>query len=107
MQIALRFPFNQPDGNGVTYSRQAVERAVSGLYGRLPILFRDNKVCPEGAVIGHTAGDTAQVLWDDDHQVCEVVLNASVYYGGTECIAKTSSDGIVTEFEITAIGISR
>lgn len=106
MQIALKFPFNLPDKNGVVYSKQAVEQAISALQGKLPILFRGNQTCVDGVVIGHTAGDTTSVLWDSDHQVCEVVLNAVIYYGGTECIAKTIENGVVTDFEITAIGIS-
>lgn len=107
MQIALRFPFEHPDKNGVIYSKQAVEQAVSALQGKLPILYRDNEVCPDGKVIGHTVGDTASILWDDDYQVCEVILNAVVCCGGTECIVKGINDGIVTDFEITAIGMSK
>lgn len=107
MQIALRFPFDNPDRNGVVYSKQAVERAISALQGKLPILYRDNEVCPDGEVIGYTAGETASVLWDNDYQVCEVILDAAVYYGGTECIVKGMSNGVVTDFEITALGISK
>lgn len=107
MQIALKFPFDRPDGNSVVYSRQAVEQAISALQGKLPILYRDNDVCPEGKVIGYTASDTASVLWDDDYQVCEVILDAAVCYGGTECIIKSINNGVITDFEITALGISK
>lgn len=107
MQIALRFPFEHPDGNGVVYSKQAVERAISALQGELPILYRDNEVCQNGKVIGHTAGDTVSVLWDDNYQVCEVVLEAVVYHGGTECTVRTADNGVVTDFQITALGISK
>lgn len=107
MQIALRFPFDKPDRNGVIYSKQAVERAISALQGKLPILYRDNDVCLDGKAIGYTAGETASVLWDNDCQVCEVIFDAAVYYGGTECIVKSISNGVVTDFEITALGISK
>ena len=106
IQVALRFPYGHPDENGVVYSKQAVERAVSGLQEKVPISYRDNSVCQNGKVIGHTIGDTMSVLWDDDYQVCEVVLRAVVNHGGTECIVKTSDDGVITDFEITALGIS-
>lgn len=107
MQIALKFPFDRPDENSVVYSRQAVEQAISALQGKLPILYQDNDVCSEGKVIGHTSGDTASVLWDDDYQVCEVILDAAIYYSGTECIIKSINNGVVTDFEITALGISK
>ena len=99
MQIALRFPFGHPDKNGVIYSKESVEQAISSLQGKLPILYRDT-------VIGHTAGDTTSVLWDDEHQVCEVVLGAVIYFGGTECVVNNIRDGVITDFEITALGIS-
>ena len=70
------------------------------------ILYRDNDVYHNGTVIGHTAGDTASVLWDDEHQVCEVVLGAVIYFGGTECVVNNIRDGVITDFEITALGIS-
>ena len=106
IQVALRFPYDHPDKNGVVYSKQAVEKAISDLQGKLHILYQDNSVCQNGKVIGHTIGDTMSVLWDDDYRVCEVVLGAVVYHGGTECIVKTSDDGVITDFEITALGIS-
>lgn len=103
MQIALRFPFGHPDKNGVIYSKESVEQAISSLQGKLPILYRDNDVYHNGTVIGHTAGDTASVLWDDEHRVCEVVLDAVIYYGGTECVVNNIRDGVITDFEITAL----
>lgn len=107
MQIALRFPFETPDGNGIVYSKQAVEQAISALQGKIPLLYRDNEVCPDGKMIGHTISETASVLWDNDYQVCEVILDAVVYYGGTECVVKSTNNGVVTDFEITALGISK
>lgn len=107
MQIALKFPFEQPDKNDIVYSKQAVKQAVSALQGKLPILYRDNEVCPDGEVIGHTVGGTASILWDDDYHVCEVILDAVIYYGGTECVVKSVKNGVVADFEITALGISK
>lgn len=107
MQIALKFPFDNPDENGIIYSKHAVERAVSSLSDKLPILYRDNGEYQEGEIIGHTAGDTMSVLWDEEYKVCEVILNATLYYGGTECIVNTINDNVVEDFKITGIGISK
>lgn len=107
MQIVLRFPFDHPDKNGVVYSKQAVEQAISALQGKLPVLYRDNSMCLDGAVIGHTSGDTPSALWDEDHQICEVFFDANIYYGGTECLVKDIENGIITSFEITSLGISK
>lgn len=107
LQIALKFPFDHPDRNGVVYSKQAIEQAILALQGKLPIVYRDHNTCPDGEVIGHTVGETASVLWDDNCHICEIVLDSVIYYGGTECVVKKTNNGIVTDFEITALGISK
>lgn len=107
MQLALVIPFGRPDKNGVIYSREAVEKAVNDFNGKLPILYRDNDSCMDGVVIGNTIGETYSVLWDDEQQVCEVIVNGNLYYGGTECIVNEIKDGVVTDFRITSIGLSR
>ncbi|GKH49853.1 hypothetical protein CE91St46_09640 [Eubacteriales bacterium] len=107
MQIVLRFPFDHPDENGVVYSKQAVEQAISSLHGKLPVLYRDNGMYLDGAVIGCTSGNTPSALWNEDYQICEVFFDANIYYGGIECLVKDMENGIVTSFEITSLGISK
>jgi len=107
IQLALTIPFDHPDKNGVLYSREAIEKAISDFNGKLPILYRDNSSCKDGVVVGNTIGETCSVLWDDENQVCEVIVNGNLYYGGTECIANEIKDGVVTDFRITSVGLSR
>ena len=107
MQLALVIPFGRPDKNGVIYSREAVEKAVKDFNGKLPILYRDNDSCKDGAVVGNTIGETCSVLWDEKQQVCEVIVNGNLYYGGTECIVNEIKYGVVTDFRITSVGLSR
>ena len=71
------------------------------------ILYRDNESCKDGVVIGNTTGEASSVLWDDDHQVCKVVVNGNVYYDGADIIANEIKDGMVADFCITSIGLSR
>lgn len=106
IQLSLTIPFGHPDHNGVVYSRAAIEKAVGDFNRKLPILYRDNDSCKDGMVVGNTVGETCSVLWDDEQQVCEVIVNGNLYYGGTECFANEIKDGVVTDFTITSVGIS-
>lgn len=107
MQLALVIPFDSPDRNGVVYSRKAIEKAVDALSGKLPIVYRDNGTCKDGVVIGDTVGETCSVLWDDEHKVCEVIVYGNVHHGGTECTVNEIKDGVVTDFDIVSVGLSR
>lgn len=107
VQLALTIPFGRPDKNGVMYSKEAIEKAISDFEGKIPIVYRDNDSFKDGVVIGNTIGETCSVLWDDENQVCEVIINGNLYYGGTECIVNEIKDGVVTDFRITSVGLSR
>ncbi|MDE6148661.1 MAG: hypothetical protein K2F81_01000 [Ruminococcus sp.] len=107
VQLAVVIPFGRSDKNGVVYSREAIEKAVNAFAGELPIIYRDNNTNKDGVVIGNTIGETCSVLWDDKYQVCEVIVNGNVYYGGTECIVNEIKDGIVTDFDIVSVGLSK
>lgn len=107
VQLSLVIPIGRPDKNGVMYSKEAVEKAVESFNGKLPIIYRDNDANKEGTVLGNTVGETCSVLWDDEHQVCEVVVNGNVYYGGTECVVNEIKDGVVTDFSIVSVGLSK
>ena len=107
VQFALTIPFGHPDRNGAMYSKEAIEKAVGDFNGKLPIIYRDNDKCQDGAVVGNTVGETCSVLWDDEQQVCEVVVNGNIYYDGSECIVNEIRDGVITDFRITSVGLSR
>ena len=107
MQLSFVIPFGRTDKNGVMYSKEAIEKAIKDFDGKLPILYRDNDSCKDGVVVGNTIGETCSVLWDDEQQLCEVIVNGNLYYGGTECIVNEIKDGLVTDFRITSVGLSR
>lgn len=108
VQIALTIPYGHPDKNGVVYSKEAIEKAISSFEGRLPILYRDNDAVKDGMVIGNTIGETCSVLWDDEHKVYEVVVNGNVYYGGADIIVNdVNKDGTVADFSIVSVGLSK
>lgn len=107
MQLSFVIPFGRPDKNGVMYSKEAIEKAIKDFDDKLSILYHDNDSCKDGVVVGNTVGETCSVLWDDEQQVCEVIVNGILYYGGTECIVNEIKNGVVTDFRITSVGLSR
>ncbi len=106
IKLTLPIPIGEPDKNGVVFSEQAVEKAVSSLRKNLPIIYRDNDKVQDGVVIGHTVGDTHIVTWDGEHQVCKITVDGVVHFGGTECIVNEIKNGEVKDFQITGFGIS-
>lgn len=107
VQLALTIPFGRPDQNGVVYSREAIEKAISDFNGKLPILYQDNDLCKDGVVVGNTIGETCSVLWNDEQQVCEVIVNGNLYYGGADIIANEIKGNVITDFNIISVGISK
>lgn len=104
VKITIPIPYNKPDDNGVVYSEEAVEKAVNYLHTDLPIVYRDSE---NEIVIGVTTGKSHIVTWDFDNQVCNVTVEDAIRFGGTECIVNKIEDGVVKDFEIVGIGLSK
>lgn len=62
-----------------------------------------------GVVVGSTIGETCSVLWDDEQQVCEVIVNGNVYYGGAGIIVNEIKDGIelLDTYGVLTLGTSQ
>ena len=101
--ITVPIPYNKPDKNGNIYTEEAVEKAVNNLRKNLPIIFGDES---EEKVIGTTTGDSHIATWDFENQVCKLTVDGEVFFGGTECTVDIK-DGIITDFTITGIGLSK
>lgn len=106
VQIALTIPYGRPNKNGVVYTKEAIEKAITSFEGELPIIYRGNNSVKGGMAVGNTVGETCSVLWDDEQQVCEVIVNGNAYCGGADIIANEIKDGAVTDFRITSVGLS-
>lgn len=102
-KITIPIPYDKPDKNGNIYTKEAVEKAVNNLHKNLPIIFRDES---EEKVIGTTTGDSHIATWDFENQVCKLTVDGEVFFGGTECTVDIK-DGIITDFTITGIGLSK
>lgn len=107
VELAFVIPFGRLDKNDVVYSKGAVEKAIDSFNKSLPIIFRDIDVNKDGTVLGITAGETNSVIWDEERCICEVIVNGYMYYGGVECIVNETKDGVVTDFDIVSIGLSK
>lgn len=103
VKITIPIPYDKPDKNGNIYTKEAVEKAVNNLRKNLPIIFRDES---EEKVIGATTGDSHIATWDFENQVCKLTADGEVFFGGTECTVDIK-DGIITDFTITGIGLSK
>lgn len=106
LQIAITIPFDHPDENGVIYSRAAVEKAISSFTSKLPIIYRGNDTDQRESLLGFTNGETCSVLWNDEFQVCEVIVSGMTFFGGTECIVNQVKDNVITDFDIVALGFT-
>lgn len=105
-KFSLSFPLpgGKPDGNGVVYTKEAVEKALKGISDEIPIIDRTNG---KAIIIGHTCGLPPKISTFSNEKVffeVEGVIKA----GGTECeVTAINEAGVttVTDFLITAIGI--
>lgn len=106
VKLTIPIPVGKPDCNGIVYSKKAVENAINNLHKNLPIIYRDDEI-EEEVVIGNTTGNSHIVTWNSENQVCNVTVDGVVYFGGAECIIKEMDNGVVTDFDIVAIGLSK
>lgn len=108
VKMQLRIPIDKPDLNGVMYSKEAIEKALSKPLNGLPLVFRGN-VGSDAQVIGVTDGSNYE--FDEETQTFIVNIDGMVMYGGADIIANDISrkDGVacVESFEINCIGLSQ
>ena len=110
VKITIPIPFDHPDFNGVTYSKEAIERMTQQMHINDPIIFRSNED-DNPKVIGHTTGNFQESDFDYENEVCKLTINGIIYYGGMDITVNKShrdDDGKITidDFEINRFGIS-
>ena len=103
--IEMKFPYTKPDKNGVLYSKKAIEKAFDKGVSNLPIVYIDND--GNESVIGRIKDEQVAPEWDDSNGVCRVKVHGTVFYAGTSCVVKEMDNGVVKDFEITSVGISK
>ena len=103
--LELKFPYGQPDRNGVIYSKDAIKNAFDKGVSCIPIIYIDND--GNESIIGCTKNERVVTEWDDSNGICKVKVNGTVFFAGTSCIVNKVTYGVVEDFEITSIGISK
>lgn len=107
IQVTFKIPikFDEPDGNGVIYTRDSVEKSLES-YRKAPILFTTSKV-NEVKVIGAVNDEPAILdceLCEDGNHRYYINVNGILRAGGSceECFPINNT---VKEYTVTAVGI--
>lgn len=103
VKITIPFTFNKPNANGVIFTEEAVERAVSNLHKNIPIVFGDGV---NAKAIGFTTGTSHIVTWDSENQVCKVTVDGVLMNSGASIVVNEMENDQITDFRITGIGVS-
>lgn len=99
VSITIPFPFDKPDGNGVVYTKDAIEKALP-TFRNVPIIIGT----PYGNPIGTILEDYPQVVWDEENNICLITVNGVLRSGGTNCNANVEN-GAVVSFDVQSVGI--
>ena len=105
--LNITIPFDKPNSNGIIYTKDAVKNAINKFKTELPIIYRDNDSVKNGVVIGNTMKGLSSVSWDDKAKTCKIIIDGVLYFGGTECILNQIHEGIVSDFDIVSVGLSK
>lgn len=89
MNIEINFPYNEPNKNGVVYTKEAIEKAFS--QSKCPLKFEDN-------IIGYINTYPTKMEWDNDK--CRITLNGSISY-----IVNEINNNIINDFTIISFDI--
>lgn len=103
VSLDITIPFDKPNSDGIIYTKDAVKNAINKFKTELPIIYRDNDSVKNGVVIGNTMEGLSSVSWD----ACKTTIDGVLYFGGTECIVNQIHEGIVSDFNIVSVGLSK
>lgn len=93
--MKIPFPINEPDRNGVIYTKEAIEKAVERFDGGVPLIMVKDEV---GTVIGHIHSAELSENY-------EVTAHGEVFFGGTSDEGDVKNN-TVTDFRFLSFGIS-
>lgn len=101
----IPFPYNKPDLNGVSYSKEAINKVISSVSdGGLPVTF----YTADGAshILGVTERCTCNPVWDEPNSVVYIPVECTIYMGGTECLVLDSTGTLVEDLDLVGFGFS-
>ncbi len=107
IKLTIPFYYNTPDGNGVTYTKEAIINALNNIKQSLPIVYRGDNVTYDEICIGYTNGDKPIIEEEPENNRFLLTVSGVIDWGGTK------EDGLwyedtktMTEFTINTIGLS-
>lgn len=105
VSFTMSVPYDNPDKNGVSYSYEAIQNALSSMTFPLPI-----RVCPnngDSMIIGNTTCKPYAIQHNKKENIIEFTVDGVIYFGGTECfVNERDGNKTITDFEIVSFGFS-
>ena len=99
IQVSFKIPvpINQPNGNGIIYTKEAVENSVNNLKCIVPIVIREG-------IVETVIGFANKLKFIEEDQEYYLLGNGYIKHGGTEEKLDIQNN-MVTSMEIVSIGI--
>ena len=99
-KFRLTIPFDKPDLNNVSYTKEAVLNAFSlDSIKNVPILDMNDSQNPIGVI----TGSKIKVK----NNLAIVDIDATIAFGGTNETVQLNADNVVVSYEIESLGISK
>lgn len=110
VKITIPIPFDRPDLNGVSYSKEVIERMTQEMHINYPIVLRSNED-DYPKVIGHTTSNFQEADFDYENGICKFTINGIIYYGGMDIVVNEfhrdkNGVAVIDDFRIAGIGFS-
>jgi len=102
IEVTMKIPLSvdEPDDNGVIYTREAIENAFENAKGKPIITYEnDQRVCIEVVTSDAKIIETSEVVFAE--------VSGRIRFGGTEESVEKDEDGKVVNMEFTSIGFSK
>lgn len=104
VKLTMPIPFDKPDLNGNVYRKEAIEKALNDFNHSVPLIYRGNDEDSVDKVIGVANAPAADVVWDDEQQVCKIEIDGNIFYGGVSGIVNEMKGNAITDFTIVSVG---
>lgn len=105
VSFTMSVPYDNPDMNGVSYSYEAIQNALSSMTSPLPIRTVSNN--GNSMIIGHTTGKPYAIQHNEEENIIKFTVDGVIYFGGTECfVNERDGNKTITDFEIVSFGFS-
>ena len=105
--ITIPIPFDRPNKNGIMFTKEAVENAVTNIPVNMPILYKDNKDEYKDVVIGTTTGNSHIVTCDLKNQVYKMTVEGVLFNSGVEMFVNEIEGNKISDFRIVGIGLTK